>query len=105
MVALKAWGFILANNTSLPYYNIVAMWPCHMILLVIISNNIPPSLPIALTYNLIPDGSSFQYTKPHSSIVENWLSYIVLLKSAPAAILFDGKHSLYHLTAVLIPIY
>ena len=73
--------------------NIVATWPRHVILLVIASNKIPLSLPIALTYCLVPDGSSFWYTKSHSSIVGNRLFYISLLKSPPAAIPFVGKHT------------
>ena len=52
----------------------------HMILLIIVSNNISLCPPNALTYHFIPDGSFFQYIKPHSSIVRNWFSFIVLLK-------------------------
>ena len=58
----------------------MATWPCHVILLIIISNNISLSLPIVLTYHFFPDGSSFWYTKPHLSIIGNWLSFIALLK-------------------------
>ena len=61
-------------------------WPHHMISLVIIPNDISLSLPIALTYCLVPDGSPFQYTKSHLSIVGNWRFYIALLRSPPAAI-------------------
>ena len=74
----------------------MATWPRYVILLVIISNDIPRSLPIALTCCLIPDGSLFQYTKPHLSIVRNRLSYIALLRSLPAAIPFVGKRSYRH---------
>ena len=81
--------------------NIVATWPRHVISLVIISNNILLSLSIALTYCLIPDGSPFWYTKPHSSIVGNRLSYIALLKSLPAVISFIGKRSHRHPTIFL----
>ena len=42
----------------------------NVILLVITSNNIPSGPPIAFIYHLIPDGSPFQYIKPHPSIVE-----------------------------------
>ena len=42
----------------------------HVILLVITSNNIPPSPPIALAYHLVLDDSPFQYTKPYLSIIE-----------------------------------
>ena len=42
----------------------------HMISLVITSNNILLSPPIALAYHLVPDGLPFQYTKPHSFIIE-----------------------------------
>ena len=69
-----------------PKCNVVATWPCHVISLVIIPNNIALSPPIALTYYLVLDGSPFWYTKPHSSIVGNRLSYIALLRSLPAAI-------------------
>ena len=73
-----------------------------MISLIILSNNILLSLPIALTYQLVSNSSSFQYTKPHSSIVGNRLSYIVLLRSALAAIIFVRKRFFRHLTMVLI---
>ena len=69
--------------------NVVAIWPRHMILLVISSNDILLSLLIALIYCL--DGSFFWYTKPHSSIVGNRFSYIALFRSPPAAILFVKK--------------
>ena len=52
----------------------------HVILLIIISNDILLSLPIALIYYLISDNSSFQYTKSYSSIVQNRFFFIVLLK-------------------------
>ena len=74
----------------------MATWPCHVISLVIPSNDIPLSLPITLTYYLVPDGSSFWCTIPYSSIIGNCLSYIVLLKSPLAAILFVEKRSLRH---------
>ena len=76
----------------------MATWPRHVISLVIISNNILLSPPIALTYCLIPDGSPFQYTKSHLSIVGTWLSYIALLRSLSAAIPFVGKRSHHHPT-------
>ena len=66
--------------------NVVAMWLHHVISLVIISNDILLSPLIALNHYLVSDSSPFRYTKPHSSIVGNWLSYIALLRSAPAAI-------------------
>ena len=69
-----------------------------MILLIIISNNILLSLPIALTNHFIPDGSLFWYTKSHLSIVGNCLSYIALLKSTLATILFFKKCTIYHYT-------
>ena len=46
----------------------------HVILLVITSNNIPLSPSIALAYHLVPDGSPFQYTKLHPSVVEKCIS-------------------------------
>ena len=70
----------------------------HVILLVITSNNIPLSLSIVLTYYLVLNGSLFQYTKSHPSIFENWFSYIVLIKSALAVILFIRKHTICHYT-------
>ena len=70
--------------------NVVGTWPRHMILLIIISNDISLSSPIAFTHCLVPNGSLFWYTKPHSSIVENWLSYIALLGSAPATMLLSS---------------
>ena len=88
--------------------NVVATWPRHIILLVIISNNIPLSLPIALTYCLVFDCSPFWYTKPYLSIIENRFSYITLLKSPPAAISFVEKrffcyHTLLELISPLPP--
>ena len=85
------------------FCNIMATWPRHVISLVILPNDILLSPPIALIYCL--DGSPFWYTKPHSFIVGNWLFYIALLRSPQAAILFVGKHSLRHATAVSIPTY
>ena len=78
----------------------MATWPHHVISLVIPSNNIPLSLPIALTHHLIPDGSYFWYTKPYSSIIGNRLFYTELLKSAPAVIPIVGKHTIRHQTLV-----
>ena len=49
-----------------------------------LSTNISLSPPIALTYHLIPNSSLFQYIKPHSSIIGNWLFYIALLRNASA---------------------
>ena len=57
----------------------------HVISLVIISNNIPLSPPIALIYYFVPHDSLIQYTSPSSycsfeflltniSFVETWLS-------------------------------
>ena len=83
---------------NVKFYNIVAMWPRHMISLVIIFSDISLSPTIALTNCLVPDGSLFQYTKPHSSIVGNRLSYIALLRNLPAAIPFVGKRSHRHST-------
>ena len=76
--------------------NVVATWPHHVILLVISSNNIPLSLPIALTYCF--DGSSFWYTKPHSSIIGNQLPTLHCWEALPAAIPFVRKHSHCHST-------
>ena len=76
--------------------NIMAIWPCHVILLVISSNNIPLSLPIAFTYHLISDNSLFQYIKAYQSIIENCVFYIALLRSIPAVILFVEKHTIRH---------
>ena len=46
------------------------------------------------TYLLfIPGSSYFQKTNDHLCIIENWLSFITLLKKGPAC----------HLTTVLIP--
>ena len=46
----------------------------HVISLVITSNNILLSPPIALAYYLVLDGSPFWYTKPYLSIVEKRIS-------------------------------
>ena len=72
----------------------------HVILLIITSNDIPLSPPIALAYHLVPDGSSFWYTKLHPSIVEKctsrysiyWktlhpLSYLLEFTSPPLLLL------------------
>ena len=88
------------KSKSKPYYltryNVVATWLRHMISLVITFNDIPLSLPITLTYHLVPDDSPFWCTKPHLSIIGNWPSYIALLGSVPAVILFIGKRTGYH---------
>ena len=76
-----------------------------MILLVILSNNILFSPSIALIYHFVPDGSLFQYIKPHLSIVGNRLSYIALLKRVLAAISFVRKCSFHHPTLLLISIH
>ena len=73
-----------------------------MISLVIIPNDILLSPPIALTYRLVPDGSSFRYTKPHSSIVGNRFSYIALLRSLPAAIPFVKKRTSRYPSVILL---
>ena len=83
----------------------MATRPRHGISLIITSNNISLSLSIVLIYYLIPNSSPFWYTKPHLSIVGNWLSHITLLRRIIAIILFVGKHSFHHLIAVLILIY
>ena len=70
---------------------VVATWLCHVISLVITSNNTPLSLPIALTYCLVSDGSPFRYTKPHLSIIGNWLLTLHCWESPPAAISFIEK--------------
>ena len=82
--------------------NVVATWPCHVISLVIIPNDIPLSPPIALTYRLVPDGSLFWYTKPHSSIIGNRLSYIALFKSPAAAIPFVEKRTSRYPSVILL---
>ena len=80
----------------------MAMWPHYVISLVIISNNILISLSIALTYYFICDNSLFWYTKPYSYIIRNSSSYIALLKSVPAVILYWQA---YHLSLYFIQIY
>ena len=76
----------------------MATWLCHVILLIITSNIIPLSPPIAFTYHLVSDGSLFWYTKLYLSIIGNCFSYIVLLKSILAVIPFVGKHTICHYT-------
>ena len=90
------------KSLILEYCNVVATWPRHVISLVIILNDIPLSLPIALTYHFVLDGSPFWYTKPHSSIVGNWFSYIALLRSPPAAIPFVEKRTSRYLSVILL---
>ena len=73
-----------------------------MISLVIISP------PIALIYHFVSDGLPFRYIKPHPSIVGNCLSYIALLRSIPAVILFVEKRTIRHyillgLASTLLP--
>ena len=77
-------------------YNVMATSPHYMISLIITSNNIPLSLPIILTYCLDPDSSPFQYIKIYLSIIGNRFSYIALLRSIPATILFVRKRFLRH---------
>ena len=85
--------------------NIVVTWSRHVILLIIISNNILLSPPITLTYHLIYEDSFFWYIKSHSFIIGNWFSYIALLKNTSATILFIGKCSFYYSTSILISIH
>ena len=85
--------------------NVMATWSYHVISLVISSNNILLSPPIAFTYYLGFDGSLFWYTKPYLSIERNQLFYIVLLKSISATIIFIGKRFLCHSTVVMISIH
>ena len=70
-------------------YNDMATW-LHYVMLIITFNNILLSPPIALIYHLVPDGSFFWYTKPYLFIIGKYLSYILLLRSIPAIILFVG---------------
>ena len=53
-------------------------------------------------HHLVSDGSPFRYTKPHSSIVGNRLSYIALLRSPPAAIPFVGKRTSRYPSVILL---
>ena len=80
--------------------NVVATWPRYMISLIIISNNIPLSLPIALTYRLVPDGLPFQYTKFYSSIIKNQLFYIALLRNTPSVISLQFQYLLTNIPFV-----
>ena len=68
---------LFESKLSVCSCNIVATWPNYEILLV---NNIPLYPPIVLIYQLVSDGTPFWYTKPHLSIVRNWLFFILLLK-------------------------
>ena len=68
----------------------------YVISLIIIFNNISPSLLITLTYHLFFNGSLFWYTKLHLSIVGNCFYYIALLRSVLAVILFVGKRTIHH---------
>ena len=86
-------------------YNVVATWLCHVILLVIRSNNILLSPPIAFAYCFVPDNSTFWYTKPYSSIVENWFPILYCWKTYQPLFYFVGKCFLCHPTVVLISIY
>ena len=80
----------------------MATWPCHVISLVIMPNDILLSSLITLAYCLVPSGSPFWYIKPHLSIIWNWLSYIALLKSPPAAIPFVGKRTSCYSSIILL---
>ena len=67
-----------------------------MILLIIIFNDIILSPPITLTYHLIAISLYSQYTKFYPSIIKNRFSYIILLKSKLAVILFIKKRYIRH---------
>ena len=58
----------------------MAIWPRYMISSVITFNDIWLSLPIVLTYHLIPIGLYSWYTKSYLSIIRNWFFSITLLK-------------------------
>ena len=68
----------------------------HVISLVITSNDIPLSPPIALTYRPIPDGSPSRLT-----FLVHQTSFIYCWKSA-SYIAFVGKHSLCYPTVISI---
>ena len=80
----------------------MVIWPYHVILFIIRSNNIPLNLPMVLIYHLVFNSSLFQYTKPHSSIIENWFSFIVLLKCTSPLLHFWEVHQLVILTIILL---
>ena len=59
----------------------------HIILLVIISNDILLNSLIALIYYFILNSLLFQYTKSYLSIARNWFFFIILLKNIPVCYL------------------
>ena len=67
-------------------YNVMATWPCHVILLVINLNNILLNSPIALTYHFVPDSLLFWCTKPHSSICWKLTLFHHIAETLPAVI-------------------
>ena len=72
----------------------MVIWRCHMISLVIISNIISLSPPIAFIYHLVPNGSLFQYIKSHSSNIGNWLPTLHYWKAhQPLSHLFRNASS------------
>ena len=78
--------------------NVVVTWPRHMISFVITSSKILLSSSITFTYHFIPNGTPFWYMKLHLSMIENRFTYIALLNSAPATILFDEKRTICYNT-------
>ena len=75
----------------------------YVISLVITSNDIPLSPPIALAYHLVLDGSPFRYTKPHLSIVEKCTSrYPICWKALhPPSYLLGFTSALFPLPLLL----
>ena len=82
--------------------NIMTMWPCYMISLVIISNSILLSSLIVFIYHFNFIGLHSWYLKSDLFIIGNRLSNIALLKIALAVIVFVQKRSIHHLVAVPI---
>ena len=93
-------------------YNIVAMWPHYMILLIVTSNDIPLSPSIALAYYLVPDGSFFGTLNLIHLLLEIGILYCIIEKLISRYLIcwkayqqlsyFVGKRFFHHPTAVLI---
>lgn len=101
------WWYTSLNTNKYIFfetYNVVIMWPYHVILLVIISNNIPWSLPIRLIYYLVFNGLFFYYTKLYPFICWKSVFLLYIIEKCTSCYLIIRKRthsSSYHFIYLL----
>ena len=79
------------------------MWPCHVILLVITSNNISLSPPISITYHFDTDGSLFLIYQ--TSFIYYWELFFLyrIIEKRTSCYLIDWEA--YHLSSNFVGTY